>query len=221
MAAHDDLVALSAAMSGTATALIKIANDLRHLGSGPRCGLAELRLPDDGLTSSIMPGKRNATLAEALVQVCHLVLGNHLTVELAGASGSFELNVAKPVIAHAVLQSIEILADAARLFGQEFVLHLEANEEHLERNVSMSLMLATGLTPRLGYDAVTRITELAERENLSVEEATLRLGLLDRRELKEALDPRQMVSQRGAPALNGDQAGAGMTAHEDAARTEE
>ncbi|MGQ9366432.1 class II fumarate hydratase [Azospirillum sp. ST 5-10] len=189
MAAHDALVELSGVLNVLATSLTKIANDVRLLGSGPRCGLGELVVPDDGLTSSIMPGKRNATLAEALVQVCQRVTGNHVTATLAGASGLFELNVAKPALVHAVLQSAELLADAGAAFATGLVDGLAVDEARLARNVAMALMPATALTPRLGYDAVAAITRRAERDGLSVRDATLALGLMSAAEFDAAVDP--------------------------------
>ncbi|TDN20774.1 lyase family protein, partial [Lactobacillus crispatus] len=132
--------------------LLKIANDIRLLGSGPRCGLGELLIPHDGLTSSIMPGKRNPTIAEVVAQAAFQVIGNHATVTAAGASGNFELNVAKPVLIYNVLQSIRVLADSARVFAKRLVRDLDVDHERLAANVANALLLATALNPVLGYD---------------------------------------------------------------------
>ncbi len=144
-----------------AVSLLKIANDIRFLGSGPRCGLGELVIPHDGLTSSIMPGKRNPTIAEVVAQAAFQVMGNHATVTAAGASGNFELNVAKPVLIYNVLQSIRILADSSRTFGLRLVHDLDVDRQQLDRNVSNALLLATALNPVLGYDKVAQITAKA------------------------------------------------------------
>ena len=161
MAAHDELVSLSGILNVLAVSLIKIANDLRLLGSGPRCGLGELILPPDGLTSSIMPGKTNPTVAEVVLQAAFQVIGNHATVTAAGASGSFELNVAKPVIAYNVLQSIRLMAEAAELFATRLISGISVNRRQVERNVASAILPATALNPVLGYDAVAQITKRA------------------------------------------------------------
>ena len=172
-----------------AVSLIHILNDIRLLASGPRAGLGELELPDDGLSSSIMPGKRNATLAEALLQVCHRALGNHTTVVAAGASGLFELNVAKPVLIHALLESVSALADGLDAFRSGCLIGLKPNRARMARNVEMSLMVATALTPRLGYDAVARLTRKAEASETSLRETCLAVGLLSADEYDRLIDP--------------------------------
>lgn len=178
MGAHDTLVEVSGALNTLATSLLKIANDIRWLGSGPRCGLGELVLPHDGLTSSIMPGKHNPTIAEAVAQAAYQVIGNHATVTAAGASGNFELNVAKPVIIYNVLQSIRILADVSRVLATRMIRDIDANRAKLEQNVSNALLLATALNPVIGYDNVARITAKAMREGITPREAGLSLGLI-------------------------------------------
>ncbi|MCA0850600.1 class II fumarate hydratase [Salipiger thiooxidans] len=193
MAAHDALVAASAAMEGLAVALVHILNDIRLLASGPRAGLAELRLPDDGLSSSIMPGKRNATLAEALLQVCFRTIGNHATVVAAGASGLFELNVAKPVLIHAVLESGLSLADGMARFREGCLTGLAANMDRMSETVARSLMLATALTPVLGYDAVARVTRAAEAGDLSLRQACMDEGLLSGEDYDARVDPLRMA----------------------------
>jgi fumarate hydratase class II len=178
MAAHDALVEVSGALNVLAVSLTKIANDLRWLGSGPRCGLGELVIPDDGLTSSIMPGKRNPTIAEALLQACWQVIGNHATITAAGASGNFELNVAKPVLIYNLLQSIRLIADGSNVFARRFVAGIEVDARKLSANVERSLLIATALNPVLGYDAVARITTKAAAEDLTPRQAAVELGLL-------------------------------------------
>ncbi len=196
MGAHDALVEASGMLNTLAVSLAKIANDIRFLGSGPRAGLAELLLPHDGLTSSIMPGKRNPTLAEATLQVCYQVMGNHVTVTHAAAAGHFELNVAKPVIVHNILRSIALLADAAKLFGDDMVAGIEPNTATLSRNVEHSIMLATALNPHLGYDRVAQIVNKSFAENISPKQAAIALGLLSAEDYDRLADPRSMIGPR-------------------------
>lgn len=179
MASHDALVEVSGALNVLATSLIKIANDIRWMGSGPRCGLGELKVPDDGLTSSIMPGKRNPTIAEVLAQACMQVMGNHTTISIANASGNFELNVAKPVLIGNLLQSIRVLSDACRVFAQRLVQGLEVDHARLVGNVENALLLVTALNPILGYDKVAQITARALQDGITPRAAALSLGLLD------------------------------------------
>jgi len=178
MSGHDALVELSGALNVVATSLMKIANDIRWMGSGPRCGIGELVVPDDGLTSSIMPGKRNPTIAEVLAQAAMQVIGNHVTVTMAGASGNFELNVAKPVLIHNVLQSIRVMADSARVFAGKLVAGLEVDRERLASNLGNALLAVTALNPVLGYDKVARITRTAMERGISPRDAAVELGLL-------------------------------------------
>lgn len=178
MAAHDALLEVSGALNVVAASLAKMANDIRLLGSGPRCGLGELRFPDDGLSSSIMPGKRNPTVAEVLVQAAYQVMGQHLTVTLAGSAGHFELNVAKPVLIHALLRGMRALGDSSRVFAEQLVAGLAAHAERLEQQVQQSLLQATVLNPVLGYDVVARITRHAMDHGCSPREAAVALGLL-------------------------------------------
>ena len=178
MGAHDAMVEASGHLNTIAVSLARIANDIRFMGAGPRAGHAELTLPHDGLTSSIMPGKRNPTLAEALVQVCYRVMGNHVTVTHAGAAGHFELNVAKPVIVDAILQSVSLMADAVTAFAEDLVRGIEPNREKLKGYVENSIMAATALNPHLGYDAVARIVNKAFEDGTSPKAAAEALGLL-------------------------------------------
>jgi fumarate hydratase class II len=176
-----------------AVSLMRIANEIRHLGSGPRTGLGELKLPDDGLSSSIMPGKRNATQAEAMVQVVHRIVGNDATVEIANASGLFELNVAKPVLIHAVLDSIDLLTAALPGFGR-FVKGVTPDRKRMAENVEMSLMLATALTPELGYDRVAELTREADAEAISLREAVDRSKLLPPGRFDMLVQPARMAA---------------------------
>ncbi|PQZ88962.1 MULTISPECIES: lyase family protein [Pseudomonas] len=197
MGTHDALVEASGALNVLAVSLTKIANDIRWLGSGPRCGLTELVVPDDGLTSSIMPGKRNPTIAEVLVQAAMQVMGNHVTITLAGASSAFELNVAKPVLIHTLLQSIEVLSDCVSLFNQKLLHGLELNRPQLARNVEQSLLMATVLNPLLGYDRVAQITRKAADEGLSPQEAAVQLGLITAEEYQRHVRPDAMLRPAG------------------------
>ncbi|BDB24533.1 class II fumarate hydratase [Cupriavidus sp. P-10] len=193
MAAHDALVELSGVLNVVAVSFTKMANDLRWLGSGPRCGLGELVLPDDGLTSSIMPGKRNPTIAEVVAQAAMQVAGNHVTVTMAGASGSFELNVAKPVLIYNVLQSIRVLADGAHVFALRLVQGLAVNPERLASNLDNPLLAVTALNPVLGYDRAAQITRLAQAQGISPREAAVALGLLSGEAFDRLVDPMRLA----------------------------
>jgi fumarate hydratase class II len=193
MAAHDAFVELHGAMNVAAVSLNKIANDVRLLGSGPRSGLAELVVPADGLSSSIMPGKTNPTQAEALTMVCAQVMGNNTTVTVAGAQGHLQLNVFKPVIIQAVLQSATLLADAAESFAHNMVEKLEPNRERIAENLARSLMLVTALNPRIGYDKAVAIGKKALAENLSLKEAAERLGHVSPEDFDRWVRPEEMV----------------------------
>jgi fumarate hydratase, class II len=193
MAAHDALVELSGALNTIATSLLKIANDIRLLASGPRCGLGELRIPDDGLTSSIMPGKRNPTIAEVLVQACFQVIGNHQTITVANASGNFELNVAKPVLVYNLLQSLRVLADSVSVFSRHCVRGIDVDREQLKSNVERSLLAVTALNPILGYDRVAQITATASRDRVTPRTAAIALGFLDGDEYDRLLDPKVLA----------------------------
>jgi fumarate hydratase class II len=196
MGAHDTLVEVSGTLNTLAVSLLKIANDIRFLGSGPRCGLGELVIPHDGLTSSIMPGKRNPTIAEVVAQAAFQVMGNNATVTAAGASGNFELNVAKPVLIYNVLQSIRVLADSSRVFGSRLVHDLDVDRQQLDRNVSNALLLATALNPVLGYDKVAQITAKALRDSTTPREAALALGFLSAEDYDRHVDPYLMAGIR-------------------------
>lgn len=178
MAAHDALLELSGALNVIAASFIKIANDLRWMSSGPNCGIGEIVMPEDGLTSSIMPGKRNPTIAEVMVQAGMQVAGNHVTVTMAAASGSFELNVAKPVLIHNVLQSIRLLSDSARTVAERVIPGLEPNHATLARQLESPLLAATALNPVIGYDEAARIVRHAMAMGTSPRQAAIDLGVL-------------------------------------------
>jgi len=191
--AHDTLVGFSSSLKTLAMALMKIANDIRWLGSGPRAGLAELSLPENEPGSSIMPGKVNPTQCEALTQVCVQVFGNDATIAFAGSQGNFELNVYKPVIIFNILQSLDLLTDSMRSFADRCVLGLKANTEIITGNLESSLMLVTALTKMIGYDRAAAIAKKAHRENTTLKEAALSSGLVSAREFDAIVDPGKMI----------------------------
>jgi fumarate hydratase class II len=190
LAARDAAVETSGALRGLAVALTKIANDLRWLGSGPRCGIGELRLPNLQPGSSIMPGKVNPVIAESVLMVAAQVVGNDATISLAGMSGNFELNVMMPVIAHNLLQSIQILTAACRALRTHCIDGLEADRERAREMVERSLSLATALAPRIGYDAAAEIAREAWKSGRTVREVALERGVFPADELDRVLDPR-------------------------------
>lgn len=194
LASHDTLVASSGALKTLACALIKIANDIRWLASGPRAGLGELRLPANEPGSSIMPGKVNPTQAEALIMVAMQVIGNDTTISLAGASGNFELNVCKPVLAYNLLQSIRLLADACDMFSRYCAAGIEPDRTRIEAHLQQSLMLVTALTPHLGYDQAAKIAQKAHQEGITLREAAVALRLLSAAEFDRLVDPAGMVT---------------------------
>ena len=194
LAGHEALASLHGALRTLAVALNKIANDLRWLASGPRCGIGELRLPANEPGSSIMPGKVNPTQCEAMTMICARVAGNDVTVGIAAASGNFELNVFKPVIAHAVLESIRLLADGMRSFTEFCVVGIEADSVRIEELLEKSLMLVTALTPRIGYDAAAAIAKTAHAEGISLREAAIRSGEVSEADYARWVDPSAMVA---------------------------
>ncbi len=193
MAAHDAFVELQGMLNVLAVSLTKLGNDIRLLGSGPRAGFAELVVPADGLSSSIMPGKTNPTQSEALTMVCAQVMGNNTTVTVAAAQGHLELNVFKPVIIAAVLQSITLLADAAEGFAHNMVEKLEPNRERIAENLAKSLMLVTALNPRIGYDKAVAIGKLALKDNLTLRDAAAKLGFVRPEDFDRWVRPEEMV----------------------------
>ncbi len=193
LAAHDAMVEISGALNVVAASLFKIANDIRFLGSGPRCGLAELILPANEPGSSIMPGKVNPTQAEALTQVCVQVMGNHTAVSIAGSQGHFELNVYKPVIVYNVLQSIRLLADAVCSFTDRCLVGIEPNRERIAELLERSLMLVTALAPVIGYDRATEIAKAAYRNGTTLKEEAVRLGYVTEEEFDRIVRPEKML----------------------------
>jgi len=196
LAAHDALVAFSGALNTAAVAGMKIANDIRLLGSGPRAGLGELILPANEPGSSIMPGKVNPTQAEALTMVAAQVMGNHVAVTVAGAAGHLELNVFKPVIAYNVLQAVRLLGDAARSFAERCVAGIQADTRRLDELTRRSLMLVTALNPVIGYDNAARITKKAYAEGTTLKEAAVALGLLTAEEFDRLVRPEAMIAPK-------------------------
>jgi fumarate hydratase class II len=194
LAAHDSMVECSGALNVLAVSLMKIANDIRLLGSGPRCGFGEISLPENEPGSSIMPGKVNPTQAEALTMVCAQVFGNHTTVTVAGASGHLELNVFKPVIIYNVLQSVRLLADASESFAEHCVGGITANHERIAQLRDGSLMLVTALNPHIGYDNAAKIAKKAHQDGTSLKEAGVALGLLTAEQFDEWVRPERMIS---------------------------
>ncbi|TGL57828.1 class II fumarate hydratase [Leptospira jelokensis] len=193
LAANDSLVEVSGALKTIASSLLKIANDIRWLSSGPRSGIGEIRIPENEPGSSIMPGKVNPTQSEALTMVCAQVIGNDVAVTIGGASGNFELNVFKPLIIFNVLNSIRLLADASRSFAIHCVEGIEPNLEKIKTNLENSLMLVTALNPHIGYDKAAKIAKLAYAENLTLKEAGIKLGLLTAEEFDKWVNPKDMI----------------------------
>jgi fumarate hydratase class II len=196
LAAHDALVEASGMLNTLSVSLMKIANDIRLLGSGPRSGIGEILLPENEPGSSIMPGKVNPTQCEALTMVCAQVMGNHVSVTIGGANGHLELNVFKPVIIYNVLQSIRLLADASNSFTKNCVLGIEANEARIKYLMENSLMLVTALNPHIGYDNAAKIAKKAHKENLSLKESGIALGLLTAEQFDQWVRPEDMIKPR-------------------------
>ncbi|MCG8442598.1 MAG: class II fumarate hydratase, partial [Caulobacterales bacterium] len=196
LAAHDAYVYAHGALNTAAASLFKIANDIRLSGSGPRSGLGELRLPENEPGSSIMPGKVNPTQCEAMTMACAQVMGNHAAISFAGSQGHFQLNVFKPMMAHNMLQSIRLLADASRSFADRCVAGLEADEARIGELMSRSLMLVTALAPTIGYDRATEVAKKAHKEGSTLREAALALGYVTGEEFDAAVRPETMIAPR-------------------------
>jgi len=196
LAAHDAFVEFSGVLKTLAVSLMKIANDIRWLGSGPRCGIGEINLPANEPGSSIMPGKVNPTQAEAITMVCTQVFGNDTTINFAGASGNFELNVFKPVIIFNTLQSIRLIADACESFTDNCVVGIEANDENIHNNLVNSLMLVTALNPVIGYDNAANVAKKAFAEKTTLKEAAVSLGLLTAEKFDEVVRPEKMIGPK-------------------------
>ena len=194
LAAHDAIVNFSGTMNTTAVCLMKIANDIRFLGSGPRAGYGELILPENEPGSSIMPGKVNPTQCEAVTMVCVKVIGNHNGITMAGSHGHFELNVFKPLIIHNILQSIHIMSDSAKSFAKYCVSGLKADKKRIKELLDNSLMLVTALTPHVGYDNAAKIAKKALKNKTKLKEEALKSGLITEKEYNKIVDPKKMIT---------------------------
>jgi len=193
LAAHDSLVNFSGTLNTTAVCLMKIANDIRFLGSGPRAGYGELILPENEPGSSIMPGKVNPTQCEAVTMVCVKVIGNHNGITMAGSHGHFELNVFKPLIIHNILQSIKILSDSTKSFAKYCIFGLKADKNRIKELLDNSLMLVTALTPKIGYDNAAKIAKRALKNKTTLKHETLKSGLINENEYHKIINPKKMI----------------------------
>ena len=193
LAAHDSIVNFSGTLNTTAVCLMKIANDIRFLGSGPRAGYGELILPENEPGSSIMPGKINPTQCEAVTMVCVKVIGNHNGITMAGSHGHFELNVFKPLIIHNILQSIKILSDSTKSFSKYCISGLKADKKRIRELLDNSLMLVTALTPKIGYDNAAKIAKKALKNKTTLKHETLKTGLISEKEYEKIINPRKMI----------------------------
>ncbi len=193
ISSHDDLVNFSNSLKNLSIALLKILNDIRFLSSGPRSGIAELEIPVNEPGSSIMPGKVNPTQIEALSMVCTQVIGNSTTVDIAGASGHFQLNAFKPVIVYNIIQSINLLSDAIKSFNRNCLKGLKPNKTNITNHLNKSLMLVTALNKYIGYDNSAKIAKLAFKENLTLKEAALKLKLVSKKDFEKIVDPKKMI----------------------------
>lgn len=196
LATHDALVEFHGVLKTLAASLMKIANDVRWLGSGPRCGIAELMLPENEPGSSIMPGKVNPTQSEAMTMVCAQVMGNDVAVNFGGAMGNFELNVFKPVIIYNVLQSIRLIADACDSFTDHCVVGIEANTAAISKHLENSLMLVTALNPHIGYDNAAKVAKKAHKEHKTLKQTAVELGLLTEEQFEKFVRPEDMIGPR-------------------------
>ena len=193
LAAHDSVVNFSGALNTTAVCLLKIANDIRFLGSGPRAGYGELTLPANEPGSSIMPGKVNPTQSEAVTMVCVKVIGNHTGITIAGSQGQFELNVFKPLIAHNILQSIDLISDSSKNFAKYCVKGLKANTDKIKKDLENSLMLVTALAPKIGYDKASTIAKKALKNNSTLKTEIIKSGLMDKKGYEKLVNPKKMI----------------------------
>ncbi|MEO0667907.1 MAG: class II fumarate hydratase [Pseudomonadota bacterium] len=196
LAAHDAMVEMSGALKTVAASLFKIANDIRLLGSGPRCGLGELMLPENEPGSSIMPGKVNPTQCEALTQVCAHVMGNDAAVGFAGSQGHFELNVYKPMMAYNVLQSMQLMGDASVAFTDNLVDGLQADEVRIDKLMRESLMLVTALAPEIGYDNATKVAKTAHKNGTTLIEEAVKMGFVTKERFAEVVRPENMIGPK-------------------------
>ena len=193
LAAHDEIVNFSGTLNTTAVCLMKIANDIRFLGSGPRAGYGELILPSNEPGSSIMPGKVNPTQSEAVTMVCVKVIGNHNGITMAGSHGHFELNVFKPLIIHNILQSIEIMSDSSKTFAMYCVKGIKADKKRIKKLLNNSLMLVTALAPKIGYDKAAFIAKTAHKNGTTLKQEVIKAGLINEKEYDKIMDPLKMT----------------------------
>ncbi|MCY8270460.1 class II fumarate hydratase [Bacillus sonorensis] len=196
LTSHDELTHVHGALKALAADLMKIANDVRWLASGPRCGIGELTIPENEPGSSIMPGKVNPTQSEALTMIASQIMGNDATIGFAASQGNFELNVFKPVIIYNFLQSVQLLADGMNSFHDKCTVGIEPHRETIEKNLTNSLMLVTALNPHIGYENAAKIAKLAHKEGLTLKEAALRLNLLTEEQFDEVVKPEDMVKPK-------------------------
>ncbi len=196
LAAHDAVVFGHGALKTLAASLMKIANDVRWLASGPRCGIGEIRIPENEPGSSIMPGKVNPTQSEAMTMLCAQVIGNDVAVNVGGSSGNFELNVFKPLIAHNFLMSARLIADGADSFRKNCAVGIEPNKERIEHNLENSLMLVTALNPHIGYDNAAKIAKKAHKEGTTLRASAIELGLLSSEDFDKWVRPADMVGPK-------------------------
>jgi fumarate hydratase class II len=196
LAAHDAVVSMSGAVKTVAASLFKIANDIRFLGSGPRCGLGELMLPENEPGSSIMPGKVNPTQCEAMTQVCAHVMGNDAAIGFAGSQGQFELNVYKPMMVYNLLQSMQLVGDAASSFTDNCVAGIRADEERISKLMWESLMLVTALAPEIGYDNATKVAKTAHKNRTTLKEEAINLGFVDAETFDRVVQPKDMLGPK-------------------------
>jgi len=197
LAAHDAIVEASGVLKTIACSLMKIANDIRWLGSGPRCGIGEITLPANEPGSSIMPGKVNPTQSEAMTMVAAQVIGNDTAINVGGSSGNFELNVFKPLMIYNLLQSIRLLSDSCRSFNDHCVVGIEPNKIQIEKHLNGSLMLVTALNPHIGYDNAAKVAKKAYQDNSTLKEAAATLKLLTPKEFDEKVRPEKMTGPKG------------------------
>tara|TARA_X000001036_G_scaffold310265_1_gene288964 strand:- start:1438 stop:2826 length:1389 start_codon:yes stop_codon:yes gene_type:complete len=196
LAAHDEIVNFSGTLNTTAVCLMKIANDIRFLGSGPRAGYGELILPSNEPGSSIMPGKVNPTQSEAVTMVCVKVIGNHNGITMAGSHGHFELNVFKPLIIHNILQSINIMSDSAKTFSMYCIKGIKADKKRIKYLLNNSLMLVTALAPRIGYDRAAHIAKIAHKNGTTLKEEVIKAGLIKEKEYDKIMSPIKMTKPK-------------------------
>ncbi len=194
LAAHDAIVNFSGSLNSCAVALMKISNDIRFLGSGPRAGYGELILPENEPGSSIMPGKVNPTQCEAVTMVCAQVIGNHNGITIAGGHGHFELNVFKPMIAHNILQSIDLISDSSKNFALYCVKGIKADKEKIKKHLDNSLMLVTALAPKIGYDNAAKIAKRALKNGTTLKVETIKSGLIKEKDYEKIVNPKKMIS---------------------------